>query len=384
MAPTNEMISPSVRHRKAIAMWRVSSREQREGFSIDAQKRAGIKWANGHALEIVLEREAVETAKDDGRAIYQDILKYWGSHPEVDILLVEKVDRLSRNKKEYNQAKDYVFSNAGKEIHLFRSGRILHRDSPAADWLFTDIEEDFAAHYSLNLSQEVKKGLNEKASQGIYPTTAPFAYLNDKASKNIVPDPQRKDIFVKMANLYAEGHHSLDYIVDRAYREGLRSRRGNRVVRNSWWLYFQNPVYAGKFYWGGELHSGSYAPLWTWATHLALQKALHRDGKPRGRKWGEKDALAFRGLGVCSSPICPNPGRVLTGDGPKKNNENFIYYHCTTHSKPSIRQDRLAILLGDSLKKLEFPPDILEFVRQELHTSHESDRIQHAQAIATH
>jgi site-specific DNA recombinase len=49
-----------------------------------------------------------------------------------------------------------------------------------------------AKNYIDNLSEETKKGMLEKAEQGIYPSYAPLGYVNvDKpnAKKVIEPDP---------------------------------------------------------------------------------------------------------------------------------------------------------------------------------------------------
>lgn len=86
-------------------------------------------------------------------------------------------------------------------------------------------------------------------------------------------------------------------------------------------------------------------------------------------------------MGICSWPGCPDPGRVLTGDGPKKGNDDFVYYRCSIHSKPAIRQDRLAQALGEGLRHLEIPPDILEWVRDELKSHHERERGQNEAAL---
>jgi hypothetical protein len=63
---------------------------------------------------------------------------------------------------------------------------------------------------------------------------------------------------------------------------------------------------------------------------------------------------------------------------PKKKNQKYIYYHCSgdkgkVHSA-YIRQDELALKLGDGLKYLEIPVDILEWIKSKLRTNHEKER----------
>jgi site-specific DNA recombinase len=55
----------------------------------------------------------------------------------------------------------------------------------------------------------VKKGMLEKAEQGVYPTRAPLGFRNNKVERSIEVDPQRAPFAAKMFELYATGRHSL-------------------------------------------------------------------------------------------------------------------------------------------------------------------------------
>jgi PglZ domain len=75
-----------------------------------------------------------------------------------------------------------------------------------------------------NLSEEVMKGMHEKAAQGILPARAPFGYRNDKASRTIEVHPENSAIVKRMFALYASGAHTLTSIrnrMDKAYSDKL-------------------------------------------------------------------------------------------------------------------------------------------------------------------
>ena len=69
------------------------------------------------------------------------------------------------------------------EIHFAKEAQILSKDAKSNTRLIDGINLVLARNYSENLKEEVKKGMREEASQGIYPGHAPFGYRNNKAEE---------------------------------------------------------------------------------------------------------------------------------------------------------------------------------------------------------
>src|SRR5438876_7165439 len=65
-----------------------------------------------------------------------------------------------------------------------------------------------ARHYIENLREEIKKGMREKAEQGMYPGRAPFGYRNNKAERTIEVYTENAAIVKRVFELYASGQHS--------------------------------------------------------------------------------------------------------------------------------------------------------------------------------
>lgn len=87
---------------KSVLYARVSSREQeQEGFSIPAQLKLLKEYAARQGMEIVQEFVDVETAKQAGRTAFGEMVGFLKESPSVQILLVEKTDRLYRNFRDY-------------------------------------------------------------------------------------------------------------------------------------------------------------------------------------------------------------------------------------------------------------------------------------------
>src|SRR5690606_2755102 len=106
---------------------------------------------------------------------------------------------------------DYLtLDELGVEIHFVKEGSIISPESHSSARFLHGIKVLMARNYVENLSEEVKKGMREKARQGHWPTVAPIAYNNTKAAGGITPDPVMAPIVRELFELAATGHHSID------------------------------------------------------------------------------------------------------------------------------------------------------------------------------
>src|ERR1700693_2178959 len=172
---------------KALAYARVSSKEQeKEGFSIPAQQKLLQGYASNNRFIIVQEYVDIETAKASGRTNFEQMVRYLKTHPNVRTVLVEKTDRLYRNLRDW-----VTLDELDIEIHLVKEGIILSRDSKSSEKFVHGIKVLMAKNYIDNLSEEARKGQQEKAAQGIWPSKAPIGYRNvvgPDGKKIIAPD----------------------------------------------------------------------------------------------------------------------------------------------------------------------------------------------------
>ena len=110
-----------------------------------------------------------------------------------------------------------------------------------------------ARNYSENLREEVKKGMREKASQGVYPGHAPFGYRNNKAERTIETDPIDSPIVNRLFELYATGAHSLATL-QRQYAGKLVKRSVAPTSITS----SKTSFYTGSFEWSGQTYLGTH------------------------------------------------------------------------------------------------------------------------------
>ena len=103
-----------------------------------------------------------------------------------------------------------------------------------------DIHVAVAKHYVENLKDEVKKGLREKAEQGMYPGRAPLGYKNNRATRGIDLDPDRAPVLRRTFEMYASGRFSLSTL-----RREIFHKSGLKISKAHLERSLKNPIYAG-------------------------------------------------------------------------------------------------------------------------------------------
>jgi site-specific DNA recombinase len=359
----------------AVIYARVSSKEQeKEGFSIPSQLKLLKEYASKLRLSAVQEYVDVETAKQTGRASFNEMVAFLAANPRVRIILVEKTDRLYRNLKDW-----VMLDELDVEIHLVKEGAVLSRDSKSSEKFMHGIKVLMAKNYIDNLSEETKKGMLEKAEQGIWPSAAPLGYQNvdgPNGKRVIEPDPEVAPHVTKMFEWYAQGGLSLRDVSKKARESGFSYRKsGKSVPTSTVHKILRNQLYMGEFEWNGKLYKGNHQPLISRELWERVQDMM--SGRNASKHRRVKHNFAFSGLMTCGHCGCSIVGEI------KK--QKYIYYHCTGYKgkcdEPYVREEVLEEKFGAILGSLVFDAEILDWVRDALHDSHADERREHEAAI---
>jgi site-specific DNA recombinase len=335
----------------AVIYARVSSKDQeREGYSIPAQLKLLREYAHTHELQIVHEFIDVETAKTTGRKQFGEMVRFFGDNPSCRIAIVEKTDRLYRNFRDCVTLEDLEI-----DIHLPKEGQIIGKDSKSQAKLVHGIQVVIARNYIENLREEVRKGMREKAEQGIYPSRPPLGYRNNKLEHTIEVDPKKAPIAKRMFELYASGQHSLASV-----RKALRTEFGQSLAKGYLERLLKNPFYKGQFVWEDKLYNGTHVPLVSVDLWEQVQSVFQGHNKPKYRKHD----FAFSGLLHCAYDNCTVTAEL------KKN--RYTYYRCTGYrgkcDLPYFREEELGDRLAVTLRKIHIPDDVLTQLEKSLLT----------------
>ena len=345
--------TPTVTTRKAVLYARVSTKDQeREGYSIPAQKALLTRYATEHDFEVVQEFIDVETAKRAGRTAFGEMIKFLKRNSSCRVVLVEKTDRLYRNLKDWVRLDEMDL-----EIHLAKEGVVLSEDSRSTDKFMHGIRVLMAKNYIDNLSEEVKKGMRQKAEEGHWPNPAPLGYLNRReAGKSfIVPDPAKAHLVVGVFERCAAGM-PIKEITEWAREAGLRGKRGGVVQKSTIHWILRNPIYAGEFWWDGTLYESRDPTLISMRLFERAQVQL--DGFHDTR--ASSHDFAFSGLLRCA-----HCGFAVTAEIQKK---KYIYYHCSKNCRKEryVREERLVELFGQVVRELQLGPELLALAKRVL------------------
>lgn len=350
---------PKPARRSAVLYARVSSRDQeKEGYSIPAQQKAIREYAAENGFVIVEEFLDVETAKRAGRTNFQKMLAYVRKrHTSPPVVLVEKTDRLYRN------LKDWVTVDEMKtEIHLVKENVVISDESRSSEKFMHGIKVLMAKNYVDNLSEEVRKGMYQKAEEGYWPSRAPFGYLNSRTGDKsvLVVDPERAPILQDLFRLYDSGTHSILDLCKHAREHGIKGKRGGVILPAAMHFFLRNPIYMGEFIFAGRTYRSKDPVLVSRALWQRVQDRL--DGHPDTRP-GPRNSL-YQGLLTCG--YC---GAAMTTEVHKG---KYVYYRCAQvcRKEKYVREEVIAEQLAERVvKALVLPESAHEFAVRALRES---------------
>jgi site-specific DNA recombinase len=379
-APKPTIADPA--RRQAVIYARVSSKEQeKEGFSIPAQLKLLKEYASANGFAVAQEYIDVETAKQTGRAAFGEMVTFLKAHRSIRVMLVEKTDRLYRNLKDW-----VTVDELDVEMHFPKEGVVLSRESRSSEKFMHGIKVLMAKNYIDNLSEEARKGMQEKAEQGIWPTKCPLGYRNvtgPDGKKIIATDPAIAPLIAKLFEWYARGDISLKEATRKAYAAGIAyPRSGAKVPVSTIHTILRNRLYTGWFEWKGKLIQGRHEALVPVELWERVQGVL--DGRFAKKAKRGKHDFAFSGLISCAQCGCAVVGEI------KK--QRYVYYHCTGYAdkcqgnaascrRKHVREEAIEAQFTELLGRLRFDDEVLQWVREALHASHADERREHEEAI---
>ncbi|CAN5214569.1 recombinase family protein [soil metagenome] len=261
-----------------------------EGYSIPAQREACLRKAEDLKADVVEEFvDRGESARSAERPALQALLRRLETNPDVDYVIVHKVDRLARSRID-----DVAITLALKKAGVTLVSTTENIDETPSGKLLHGIMATIAEFYSQNLATEAKKGMRQKAKSGGTPYLAPIGYLNcremidGREVRTVVIDEERAS-FVKWAfTAYATGEWSiLDLhaeLADRGLRKPATARRPARpLARSNVAKMLANRYYIGVVTWEGVDYPGRHEPLIDEDVFEAVQ-AILRSRRESGEK----------------------------------------------------------------------------------------------------
>ena len=188
--------------------------------------------------------EGISGRKADKRPAFQLMIATAKSKPKpFDVILVHKFDRFARSREDSVVYKSLLSREA--DIKVVSITESIENDKFSV--ILEAMLEAMAEYYSLNLSEEVKKGMTEKAHRGEYQTTPPFGYV--MKDKRLVVVPHEAEIVRMIFEKFASKELSMRGLAIYLGELGIKSKRGNAFHNRTVAYILNNPVYIGKTRW---------------------------------------------------------------------------------------------------------------------------------------
>ncbi len=360
---------------------RVSTLEQAEGLSLDAQIRTLRLHAAEKNYEIV--EEFVDrgfSATTDKRPAFQRMIGAARNH-RLDAILVHKLERFSRN---LEHAVTYKALLKREGVAVISVTEPVD-DSPAS-FVTEGILQVLAAWYSKNLAQEVAKGRRERYERGLWNGNLPFGYRRGDNGKPEILEGEAaavKEAYGK----YASGRYSYQGVADWLNGRGYRTRNIRKdprhgvigpslFTRDAVRDMLRNPFYRGTITYKGKDERPGIQPA-------IVDNSLWESAGQAGRRRHHAPAsfIRLRRIYLLAGVIrCSRCGGKLWAHTTKRGNAYYREYNrqrgmpCTS-TRGSVTTGVIDAQVSSLFERLSLPTDWRDRLREMLSSEDRRERI---------
>lgn len=348
----------SDRDKIAVVYARYSSHSQTEQ-SIEGQLAAARAYATAHDYTIVHEYvDRAKSGRTDSREQFQAML-HDTAKKQFGVILIWKIDRFGRNREELAINKLKCKKNGVRVEYIAEK----IPDSPEGV-ILESVLEGFAEYYSLQLSQNIRRGQAESAEKcQVLGGNRPLGYLTGPDKKFVV-DPATAPTVQMIFKMYAEGSTTAE-IVRYMNELGLRTLHGTPFTPNSLHTVLKNEKYIGVYTYKDKRVVGGVPRLIDDDTFYKVQEMLKINKRAPAHKWSRVEYLLTDKLfcGKCGSLMAGESGISHTG-------AKHSYYLCTRHKrkgkdacdKKAIRQEQIEDMVLNAAIELVNNDELIDFI----------------------
>jgi DNA invertase Pin-like site-specific DNA recombinase len=341
--------------------------DDRQVLSIDSQVQELQLLALRRGLQVNEVLTESRSAKAPGRQVFGSLM-HRVERGEIAGILCWKMDRLARNHFDTGQVLQAL---ADKKIeHVITAERTYTADGN--DRFLGNFEFGIATKYIDDLRSNVKRGNRARYQQGWPNFRPPIGYLEDRATKTIIKDPDRFPLVRRMWDELLSGRMTPMAIARAAETWGLRTRKtarqgGKPLTFQYVFRLFSNPYFMGLIQLkSGETHKGAHEPMLTPDEFEEAQRLLGRPGRTRP----VRHSFAYAGMlscGLCGKSLVPEVHVKPSG-------KRFVYYRCRGRTggqpcpNPCLPETTLEAQLVADLQRLTIPRKAVEWIFQNIRT----------------
>ena len=341
----------------AVIYARYSSHSQRD-VSIDQQVKAITEYAAQRKLTIVqVYADRAISGTTDNRPEFKRMIE--DAKAEAwQYVIVYSLDRFSRDRFDAITYKQILKSHG---IRVLSAMENISEEPTGV--ILESVLEGLAQYYSMELSQKIRRGLNDNASKCMVAASIPFGYMKGPDNKYAInPDtaPIVKEIFTRVL----KGESYIDIARDLNER-GIRTKSKAEWNRSSF-KFLTNERYMGIYIYGDVRIEGGMPAIIDPETFYAVQAEVERRQNPKGaivKRRRTNTVYLLTGKAFCDCCKSPMVGKSGTG----RHGGFYTYYACKSMLEKNcdlkrVPQEKLEWFVAGVLKKFAMDPELVDLM----------------------
>ncbi len=315
-----------------------------------------------------------ESAYGANRESFRQIIDTITEQDELCILVFDKIDRYTRNTNSDEVMLLNRLCRLGKiQLHFPSDNLFINENSSAREIHMLNVGISDAQYFSDSISDNTKRGNQQKWREGKATGPVPFGYVNKRKSddtKWVYIEPLKAHAIREAFEMYASGNHSVKEITKR-WREHYCFRLSSSRIASL----LKNPFYCGYMTYNGIEYKHNYKNIIDEELFEKTRVVRESRGKKSVRWLGLP--YPYRGLIRCSQCGC----RVTF----EKKKQKYIYGHCTQfkgrHNAPYVNEESLTATFSQLFKQIQLPDEAYDEISQKLRVEHEAKKKQYTQTM---
>lgn len=340
----------------AAAYIRVSTEDQIE-YSPESQLKAIRSYAKTNNMlvpdDLIFIDEGISGRTAAKRPAFMRMIGIAKTKPrEFDVILLWKFSRFARNREDSIMYKSMLRKQCGIDVISISENLGDDKTSVLIEALIEAMDE----YYSINLAEEVRRGMTEKVSRGEPVSGAPFGYkMIDKA---YIPDKNESIIVQRIFDDFSNGVPTTK-IARVLNSEGILTKNGKKWENRTIEYILRNVAYIGKISWNSSgkkrrnydstdtiLVDGIHEPIISKELFDTVQERILENKKKYGKNAHPTHGKIFTLKGLlkcsnCGSTLCLSMNLGVQCHGYTKGKCNKSHY---------IRLDKITPIVIEQLQ----------------------------------
>lgn len=339
--------------RKALLYTRVSTIDQAENFSLEAQKHEITKKAYSYDCEIVASyTDEGKTGKNLDRPAFMEMMNRIREDDTIEAILVYKLSRISRSTKDLS---NLIHELKERKVALIATNDAGIDTSTAMGELMATILTAVNQMERETILDNAKNGMLQRARNGLWNGNKVFGY--DSIEKKLMVNKEQAIIVKEIFKLYNEDDFGYNRITKYLNSRGLLTKKGKPWAHSSIKTILDNPIYIGKIKWENILVNGKHEAI--------ISDEIWEHTREKRKQIGKSPKKIYNGEWLLSGLIrCPSCGSAMVTHKSKSGKNIQHYYICSQYKTRGLTVCSSNLVKVDIVEKVVVDK-IHEFVAQD-------------------